>query len=255
MRAAGGEQRSTMGDLPSAIRARRLLRGAVSGSLATGAGGEPFASLVTPCATPDLSVLLLLSDLAAHTRQLAQAPRCALLVTGVQPEANPQTTPRLTVTGSAARVPAEEVPALRARYLARHPYAALYAEFADFALWRMTIEGGLLIGGFARAQRLRGDQMAPDPAAVAAVAAVAQGVLDHVNADHATAVALIAENLLRCGKGAWRLAGVDVDGCDLVAEDRTARLDFDKPVDNAGAIRAELVRWTTRAREAAVDGE
>jgi hypothetical protein len=55
----------------TAFEARKLLRAARSGTLATAAdGGQPFASLVTPACAPDLSLLLLLSNLSEHTRHL-----------------------------------------------------------------------------------------------------------------------------------------------------------------------------------------
>jgi putative heme iron utilization protein len=61
-------------------QARKLLRAARAGTLASSAQGQPFASLVTPACAPDLSVLLLLSDLSEHTRHLRADPRCSLLV-------------------------------------------------------------------------------------------------------------------------------------------------------------------------------
>ena len=88
--------------------ARKLLRAARSGTLATQTGGQPFASLVTPATAPDLSVLLLLSTLSEHTRHLRAEPRCALLVASAPDGPNPQTAPRLTVTGIAEPVPAAE---------------------------------------------------------------------------------------------------------------------------------------------------
>src|ERR1700722_10131217 len=90
-------------DLTSpAFEARKLLRAARAGTLATAAdGGQPFASLVTPACTPDLSVLLLLSNLSEHTRHLRAEPRCSIMVSGPAESANPQTAPRVTVTGLA----------------------------------------------------------------------------------------------------------------------------------------------------------
>ncbi len=64
------------------FEARRLIRGAISATLATQSGGQPFASLVTPAPAPDLSPLLWLSALSEHTRQLRAEPRCALLFQG-----------------------------------------------------------------------------------------------------------------------------------------------------------------------------
>ena len=84
-----------------AWEARKLLRAARVGTLASPADGQPFASLVTPACAPDLSLLLLLSDLSEHTRHLRAEPRCSVLVAGPPDSANPQTAPRVTVTGLA----------------------------------------------------------------------------------------------------------------------------------------------------------
>src|SRR4051812_11134738 len=54
-----GERIMTEGD--AGFEARRLLRAARAGTLATSAEGQPFASLVTPACAGDGSVLLLLS--------------------------------------------------------------------------------------------------------------------------------------------------------------------------------------------------
>ena len=225
--------------------ARRLMRGAGAATLATAADGQPFASLVTPAVAPDGSVLLWLSTLSEHTRQLAAEPRCALLFAGPAPERNPQTAPRVSVTGLAAVV---EDPALKARWLARHPYAALYAEFADFALWRVRPGGALLVGGFARTERLRPADLLPEPEAVAAVAAAEPSILEHVNAEHANALAAIATGLLGGAPGAWRLAAVDTDGCDLVLGEDVRRLDFLVMARSADDVRTALVDSAREAR-------
>src|ERR1700684_1568018 len=157
-------------------QARRLLRAARSGCLATSAGGQPFASLVTPACMPDGALLLLLSRLSEHTRHLMADPRWSVMVSGAAVSDNPQTTPRLTVTGVAEVV---DAPALKARYLAVHPYASLYADFGDFATWRIAPTAGILVGGFARAFRLKGPDLAPDAAAVAAILGAEPGILAH----------------------------------------------------------------------------
>ena len=225
----------------AAFEARKLLRAARSGVLATAAdGGQPFASLVTPACTPDLSLLLLLSDLSEHTRHLRADPRCSVLVTGEAETANPQTTPRVTVTGMAGLV---EDAVLKARYLAVHPYASLYADFGDFHLWRIATPSALFVGGFARALRLRQADLAPDPAAVDAVAGSEDGIITHCNNDHADALALIAGDA-----GAWRMVTADVDGMDLSNADQVRRIHWSAPVVNSGGVRTELVRMTRDAR-------
>jgi len=223
-----------MSDRPPAWEARKLLRAARVGTLASVADGQPFASLVTPACAPDLSLLLLLSDLSEHTRHLRAEPRCSVLVAGTPEDANPQTAPRVTIIGQAERI---ADPALKARYLAVHPYAAMYADFGDFSLWLIRPQGGLYIGGFGRAVRLRAAQLAPDPPSVAAIVAAESGIMTHCNADHPDALAAIVGL-----PGDWRMVAVDVDGCDLAQSERVIRIHWSAPVADADGVRRELIR-------------
>jgi putative heme iron utilization protein len=223
--------------------ARKLLRAAHVGTLATSMQGQPYASLVTPATAPDLAVLLLLSDLSEHTRHLRTDPRCSVLVWGAAAGENPQTAPRVTVTGLAETVTDA---ALKARYLAVHPYAALYAGFGDFALWHVRPVNGLYVGGFGRAARLRAAELTPDPAAVAAIAAAEAGIIAHCNADHPGAMAAIAQ-----APGVWRLVGVDVDGCDLACGERVVRVAWSAPVTDAGGVAREMIRLAREGGAAA----
>ncbi len=224
--------------------ARKLLRAARAGTLATAADGQPFASLVTPACAPDGAVLLLLSDLSEHTRHLRAEPRCALLVAGAPEGANPQTAPRLTVTGLAGIA---DDAALKARWVAAHPYAAFYADFGDFHLWRLRPMAALFVGGFARAHRLRAADLLPDPAGVAAISAAESDILGHCNADHADAMAAIGRHAAGLD-GAWRMVAADVDGCDLALEERVIRVPWAAPVAESGQIRQELIRLARGAR-------
>jgi len=230
--------------------ARGLIRAAAEATLATSDDGQPYASLVTPATAPDLAPLLWLSALSPHTRHLAREPRCALLFAGPAPGPNPQTRPRVTVTGSAARVEGEEAATLKARWLARHPYAALYADLADFSLWRVTIAEAQVVGGFAMAHRLGAAALAPAAAAVAALAAAEAGIIAHVNADHPDACDAIAAGLLGGEGEGWRLVSVDVDGCFLARGEAVLRLAFDPPVDGADGVRRALILAARAGRAA-----
>jgi putative heme iron utilization protein len=230
---------STVDESP-AWQARCLLRAARSGCLATSAKGQPFASLVTPACLPDGSLLLLLSRLAEHTRHLAADPRCSLMVSGVAVSDNPQTTPRVTVTGVAEVV---DDAALKVRFLAVHPYASLYADFGDFATWRVAPAVGMLVGGFARAFRLKAADFVPDAAAMAALLAAEAGILTHCNRDHPDALAAIAGS-----EGDWRMVTADVDGFDLALGERVVRHAWSAPVKDAGDVRRALVRMAQAGR-------
>jgi len=151
---------------------------------------------------------------------------------------NPQTAPRVTVTGQAEPV---DDAALKARWLATHPYAAMYAGFGDFHLWRVRPLAALFVGGFGRAARLKQADLAPDPAAVAALAEAEAGIIAHCNDDHADAMARLGAAAGGVA-GPWRMAAADVDGCDLILDERSVRIAWSAPVRDAGAVRGELVR-------------
>jgi putative heme iron utilization protein len=131
--------------------ARLLIRNAKSATLATVTGDLPYAALVTPAFTPDFSPILLLSDLSAHTRHLAANPACALLVVGEPVDENPQTAPRLCISGAALRTSHTSA---RITFLDTHPYANSYADFGDFAFWQINVLAAHYVGGFAAAIHL-----------------------------------------------------------------------------------------------------
>ena len=220
------------------LQARRLLRAARSASLATVTAGQPFVSLVTPACTPDLGVLVFLSQLSEHTRHLQAEPRCAVMVQGPSAGANPQMTPRVTVTGRAEPCADQ---AMKARWLAIHPYAALYADFADFSLWRIRPAAGSLIGGFARAHRLGARTLLPPAGCVQAVADAEADILAHCNQDHAEAMDMLAQRGGGLAGSGWRMVTADCDGCDLAREDVVWRCAWPVPVTGGDDVRRALI--------------
>ena len=186
--------------------------------------GAPYASLVTVAFDHDLSPILLLSGLADHTRNLAADGRCSLLLDGTDGLANPQTGPRVTLTGRAA--PAVDDGALRARFLARHPGAALYADFADFSIWRVAAERAHFVGGFGRAVWFPAP-FGLRPETIAALTAAEAALVEQANASHP-----LPEG--------WRVAALDADGADLANADQSRRLCFRAPVESPEQLRAAL---------------
>lgn len=227
-----------------ALAARRLLRRLDRASLATSLEGWPYASLVLAAVDHDASPLLLLSDLAEHTKNLQRDPRASLLFDGTAGRDDPLTGPRLSVLGELA--PAAD-PRLTARFTRRHPAAAGYAGFADFRLYRLAVARGHLVAGFGKIDWVPADALlAPaDPALVAAEA----DILQHMNEDHADTIDLYARRLLGLAGAGWRMTGVDAEGADLRHGRSVARLDFRAPVSDAEGVREEFVRLAKWARQ------
>lgn len=232
-------------DTPGAVRAllRRLDRAALATALPAEGAAWPYASLVLVAVDHDLSPVLLLSDLAEHTRALKDDPRVSLLFDGTGGLDQPLTGPRVTVLGRAERTGDAR---LQARYLARHPDAAMYAGFKDFAFYRVAVERAHLVGGFGRIHWLAGDAF--ETPAAAGLPEAEAGIVAHMNDDHADAVRLYAEKLLGLEGAGWRMTGIDAEGIDLRLGGRTARLAFDPALMAAGEARKALVGLVARAR-------
>jgi putative heme iron utilization protein len=134
---------------------RDLLRRAPRASLATlTEAGAPYASLVLVADDGAGAPLLLLSDLAEHTKNLKRDPRASLLVEPAEPSGDPLAAARATFLGEVARVVGDE--AARASFVDRHPSAALYAGFGDFAVYRFAVARIHLVAGFGRIDWISG---------------------------------------------------------------------------------------------------
>ena len=235
----------THDDMPRTVRT--LLRALDRASLATNLPGEPagwpYASLVLVAVDHDLTPILLLSDMAEHTRAIKADGRVSLLFDGTGGLDQPLTGPRATVLGRAERTPDER---LKARFLARHPDAALYAGFKDFNFYRVRVERAHLVGGFGKIRWIEAAELVPPP--VPGLAEAEAGIVDHMNADHADALQLYAAKLIgRAGEG-WKMTGIDPEGIDLRRGGEVARLAFDVPLHAVGEARKILVDLVGKAR-------
>ena len=206
------------GDHPALARA--LLREALTVSLATldPSGGHPFVSLVTVATDYDGAPLLLASRLALHSRNMAADGRVSLLLSRPG-RGDPLAHPRLTLSGIATPSGAKH---LRARFLARHPKAALYIDFPDFRFWRVLPGAAHLVAGFGRAPELPPAALLTDLTGAEALLDAEPRLVEQLDA------AAIQRYALRQGApaGAWRLAGLDPGGMDLLDGERALRLPF-----------------------------
>jgi putative heme iron utilization protein len=190
-----------------------------------------------------------MSDLAEHSKHIAADPRVSLLFEKSAGADAPLETPRLSIVGRAEPV---DDSVARARYLRRHPDAAIYADFGDFRFYRITADRAHLVAGFGRISWIGADALLP-PAHVdtlTALSADEADIIDHMNADHADTLDVYASKLLRLENDGWIMTGIDPEGLDLRHGGVTARLDFDQPVASAHEARTTLVDLARRARGA-----
>jgi putative heme iron utilization protein len=131
------------------LRKERIL------SLAVVAEGEPIVGLLPFVWTADGGALLVqASGLARHARGLAPgAPFDALVHAPDHPDGDALQVPRLTLRGHVHRLERGSAAfgAAAEAYRQRFPSAGQTLELSDFHLYRLEVEGGRLVAGFARA--------------------------------------------------------------------------------------------------------
>ena len=150
----------------AARAARALLASESAGVLSTISvhrPGTPYGSVTPYALTADGAPLLLLSRLAAHTKNLTADPRAGLFVGDRTAVEDPQAGARVSLLGRVLPLPAGEVADGRARYVARWPRGADYFALGDFSLWRFEIEEARLIAGFGEIRWLQASAFAPTP--------------------------------------------------------------------------------------------
>ncbi len=227
------KSRSFTGD-----EARRLVRRARTGTLATinHDGGIPYASLVNVATDVEGQPLILVSTLAWHTRNLLQDARASVLVAEPPEKGDALTGPRVTVMG---RFKKTNEPGVSRRYLARHPEAAMYAGFGDFAFWRLVPETVHAVAGFGRIETIGAEEVFP---AVAGFAALADSAIEHMNQDHADAIGRYVARLGGDPAGPWTMQAIDPDGADLSDGRQSLRLEFAMPIATPDALREILAK-------------
>jgi putative heme iron utilization protein len=235
-------------DFDPAKAVRSLLRRSRQGALATlmTGSGDPYCSLVNVASDSDGSPVLLISRLALHTKNLLADARVSLML-DERVEGDPLEGSRIMLSGQAEEVASDRA-IVRQRYLNAHPSSEAFVDFKDFSFFRIRLSGTHLVAGFGRIVDLKPAQFLTEISDAGALLEAEQGAVEHMNADHREALGLYATHLLGAAAAEWRCSGLDPDGIDLQAGNKTLRLDFPERVTGPGDLRKMLVRLAEQAR-------
>lgn len=226
------------------IEARRFTRGQQSGVLSTISKrleGYPFGSVSPFILDHGGRPVILISEIAEHTKNIDADPRVSIIV---QPYSQDmQVTGRVTVIGRAERLDGKD--ALGPRYLRYFPQAAGYFAMHDFHFYRVEPVRIRWIGGFGRIFWI-------DPEAfltgAGSLPAAEDGILAHMNADHADVLLACCRHIHQVEPDAAEMIGIDPDGFDVRADGRILRFEFAGPVTDAETARAALVAMAQQCR-------
>lgn len=230
--------------MSNARAARQMLRAHRYGALCTLSkkfNGHPFGSIVPYLVDHDGSLLILISTLAEHTRNILHDPRVSL-VTHSQDNPDIQSQGRITVVGEAQPVP--DKLQTGKRYLHYFPEAQNLFAMGDFSFYRIVPQTLRYIGGFGKIHWVAADSylLPPYP-----LIEQENDVIVHMNTDHRDALRHYCQQFHQCVPLAVEMLGIDCDGFDLRADSGILRFDFAEAVLDAQQARHALV---TMAQEA-----
>jgi hypothetical protein len=215
--------------------------------------GFPFGSLMPYALDPQGRPLFLISNMAMHTQNLRADPRASLFVAPALSDGDPLGAARATLIGEAEPVPESEVASARKFYLTTHENSRSWFDFADFGLFRLEpidiyYVGGFGVMGWVAARDY--EEASPDP-----LAAAAPGILEHMNADHADAMILIARSY--AGVEATEASMTSVDRLGFYLRLKTAdgmngtRINYPHEVRTAEETRKALIEMAGRSKTSA----
>ena len=222
-----------------AAQARQLLAGRFQGVLSTLSAdtpGHPFGSVVPYCLGFDGAPVLLLSQLAHHTRNLVANPQAALTLSDAA-DGNVPESLRLTAVGEV--LPVDEPAEAAGRYFRYFPQSRDWFEHLDFRFFRFSPARWHFNGGFATARWFGNERiLRPLLFSPAEEAALFSGF----NGDSLPALIRVLSSAEMALEPAavLRLCGLDGEGMDIAIDHRLIRVAHRKPVDSPTAMREFL---------------
>jgi putative heme iron utilization protein len=229
-------------------------RSGVLSTLSKKLEGWPFGSIAPYALSRSSEPLILISDIAEHTRNLRADARASLLVQDTLAIDDPQAGARATLMGYAMPVPSPYLEDAWSRYTGSFPNSPDYLGAHDFSMFELKVTRVRFIGGFGEIYWLEGPDFV-DPVAAADLDPLAESIrstCDHMNQDHRDALVLFAKVLAGIEGDEARMIHLDSEGFDMVlvteGSHKHIRIDFPEPVMTAEQVRTAMIDMIRRCR-------
>lgn len=219
----------------NARTARMMLRAHRYGALSTLSrkfDGHPFGSITPYMVDHDGSLLILISGLAEHTKNILSDSRVSL-ITHDQNDPHIQTQGRVTLVGSATFDHERE--RCGKRYLRYFPEAQTYFDMADFNFFRIVPFAIRYIGGFGDIHWVKADNYRLPHYPLISEEVSLMGEFDTEQRK------ALARSLGLAEAEEIALIGVDCDGFDLRIDGKIFRSDFAEVVLDVAQARTAIL--------------
>lgn len=206
--------------------------------------GYPFGSVVPFCLDYQGRVIILISELAQHTKNLKIDKRCSLLVFAEGDDI--QATARLTIVADAKPVAQQDVEVIAQRYYRYFPQSKDFHKIHDFSFWVLEPVKYRYIGGFGKIHWAE-----PQALANPFSAELEADMVEHMNQDHADALPLYAKlaNIVVADNVTIAMTGIDSLGFHVRIGEKIIYISFPQAVTSPLQVRQTLVELLKTARQ------
>lgn len=230
------------------FNAKTLTRQQHSGVLSTlsvSVEGYPFGSIVPYFMTPEGNLIIYISDIAQHTRNIKADTRVSMTIFDNLAD-DSQASGRVTVLGDAQIIKDEKT---TEQYYSLFPQAIGYKKTHDFNFYEIKTKRVRYIGGFGKIFWINQDEW---KIAVEAWQITSTGIVEHMNDDHLDAMQLIVEHQFNIKATEVKMLSAFNEGTHIAADGQVVYLPFEQVCLDSQQIRQQLVSATHAARAALV---
>lgn len=214
--------------------------------------GFPFGSITPYDLDAESNVIIYISRLAEHWKNLQTDPRASLLIFDRFGFHDPQAHSRLCVLLTFAPITAAALANVQQRYRERFPQTAQYEQTHDFEFFRGEISAARWIQGFGSMGWVDGEQI--KTAEVEPIAYYTPRIIQHMNLDHRDALLDLALSRISFDERKMQVEMVNIQQhamtIRVMNEQQEERLQFEfaQPIQSAEEARKEIIALLKTAR-------
>ena len=203
--------------------------------------GYPFGSIVPYFMTPEGDLIIYISQIAQHTRNIKGNHKVSMTVFDNLAD-DSQASGRVTLLGDAHLIEDESV---KAQYFSLFKQAEAYQQTHDFMFYKIIQKRVRYIGGFGKIHWINQEDWQLD---VSNWQQASKGIVEHMNKDHQEAMQLIIAHQFNIEAQQVSMLSAFCEGVHLQGDNNIYYWPFDNTCLTSTQVREQLVKATHDAR-------
>lgn len=228
-----------MSSYDKGFETRKFIKSLNSGVLSTISvelEGYPFGSVVPFCLSENLEPIILISNIAQHTKNINQNSKVSLTIFDNSKSGDIQANARVTYIGNAISDNSES---LKNKYEKFFPQSKKYFEFHDFSIYKIILKKIRFIDGFGKIFWLTPEEFIIENP----LKKVEDRIISHMNKDHNDSIIKYCKFYKNVDVTNAEIIGIDSEGFDVIYDNSNLlRFTFDENISNLEQAREILVK-------------